>query len=89
MQVVNLIGRRYATGSGLDAGLLADHLCVAGIALELLFVWAVVAWPPMKHALHTAPLPLHWMLLAMAGAPLFFAMDLMTRRWWTRRVQRE
>lgn len=87
MQVANLIGRRHATGSGLDAGLLANHLCVAGIALELLFVWAAVAWPPMMRALQTAPLPLGWMLLAMAGAPLFFAMDLMTRRWWARRVQ--
>jgi len=82
MQVANLIGRRHATRSGLDAGLLANRLCVAGIVLELLFVWAVVAWPPLMEALGTAPLSASWLLAALAGAPLFFVLDLSIRRRW-------
>ena len=85
MQVANLIGRRHGTDSGLDAGLLANRLCVAGIAMELLFVWAALAWPPMMRVLHTATLPMGWVLLAMAGAPVFFVADLLSRRWWAGR----
>ena len=83
MQVANLIGRRHATRSGLDAGLLANRLCMAGIVLELLFVWAVVAWPPLMKALGTAALSAPWLLAALAGAPLFFVMDLWVRRRWS------
>ncbi len=82
MQVANLVGRRHATRGGLDAGLLANRLCMAGIALELVFVWAVVAWPPLMNALGTAPLDGPWLLAAVAGAPLFFFADLLIRRRW-------
>ena len=80
MQIANLIGRRHLSGSGLDAGLFANRVCMAGIVMELVFVWAVVAWPPLMAALNTAPLPWPWMLAAMAGAPGFFVIDWAIRR---------
>ena len=85
MQMANLLGRRDPHGSGLDRGLLANRLCLLGLALEGTFLWAVPYWPPLAHALGTAPLAPPWMALAALGAPLFFCADYAFKRATARR----
>ena len=78
-QIGNLIGRRYETRSGLDAGLLRNPLFVVGIALELLFAMSVLYWPPLGAALGTGPIAPWLVGLAALGGPVLFLVD------WTRK----
>jgi sodium/potassium-transporting ATPase subunit alpha len=79
-QVANLVGRRHARRSGLDRGLFANRLFIAGIALELAFAAAALHWPPLGRLIGTGPLDGSWVLLAALGAPLFFAVDCAAKR---------
>lgn len=79
-QVGNVLGRRHLYRSGLDAGLLHNPLLLAGIALELLFAWALLYWPPLQAILGTAPVPPSMLLLAALGIPLLFTLDLLRKR---------
>ena len=80
-QVGNLIGRRYETRAGLDAGLLRNPLLVGGIALELAFALAVVYLPPVGRALGTGPMEPWLVGLAALGAPVLFLADWLRKRW--------
>jgi sodium/potassium-transporting ATPase subunit alpha len=80
VQVANLFGRRYETRSGLDRSLLRNPLLWIGVALELGFAFAVLYVEPVRSFLGTAPVAPHFVALAAAGAPLFFAIDLLRKR---------
>jgi magnesium-transporting ATPase (P-type) len=80
VQIGNLIGRRHEERSGLDRGLVQNPLYVLGVALELVFVFAALYWPPLRAALGTGPVE-PWIIgLAALGAPLLFGADLMRKR---------
>ncbi|HSQ01012.1 MAG TPA: cation-transporting P-type ATPase [Candidatus Dormibacteraeota bacterium] len=79
-QVANLVGRRHEMLSGLDGGLLRNPLLLFGIAFELAGGIAALYWPPLSRLLGTAPVPIAWVALAAAGAPLFFLADLGGKR---------
>ncbi len=79
-QLGNLVGRRYERRSGLDRGILRNPLFVAGMALELAFVFAVLYWPPLQRALGTGPVAPWLVALAALGAPLLFVADLARKR---------
>ena len=80
MQVGNVIGRRSLRGSGLDPGLLANRLLLLGIAIEILFAWAVLALPPVQSVLNTGPVEAHLFALALLGPPLMLGLDLARKR---------
>ena len=80
MQIGNLIGRRYEGRSGLDWGLFQNPLYVLGIALELVFVFAALHWPPLRAALGTGPIEPWFIGLAALGAPVLFLADLTRKR---------
>jgi sodium/potassium-transporting ATPase subunit alpha len=80
-QIANLVGRRYERRSGLDRGLFQNRLLLAGVALELAFVAAVLYAPPLMRALGTAPVPPHLVALSACGAVVLFAADLARKRW--------
>ena len=80
VQIGNLIGRRHEERSGLDRGLFQNPLYMVGVALELVFVFAALYWPPLRAALGTGPVE-PWVIgLAALGAPLLFLADLMRKR---------
>ncbi|MFO0615379.1 MAG: cation-transporting P-type ATPase [Polyangiaceae bacterium] len=80
-QVGNLVGRRYETRSGWDRGLLRNPLFVVGVTLELGFAMGVLYFPPLSRALGTGYVAPHWVVLAMLGGPLLFAVDFARKRW--------
>lgn len=80
MQIGNLIGRRYERRSGLDGGLWRNRLIVCGVALEILFAWAVLYLPPVQHVLGTGPVEPHIYALAWLGVPLIFVADWLRKR---------
>ena len=86
MQVGNVIGRRSRLGSGLDRGLLDNRLLLAGIALELLFSWAVLYFEPLTRLLGTGPVETTVYALAWAGIPLIFGLDWLRKRVLARRL---
>ncbi len=75
MQIGNVIGRRSDRGSGLDIGLLRNRLMLLGIALEIVFAWAILYYPPVQSVLGTDQVPLFLFGLAWLGIPLVFALD--------------
>jgi len=80
VQIGNLIGRRHEERSGLDRGLFQNPLYMLGVALELVFVFAALYWPPLRAALGTGPVE-PWIIgLAALGAPVLFLADLMRKR---------
>jgi sodium/potassium-transporting ATPase subunit alpha len=79
-QIGNLIGRRFETRSGLDAGLWHNPLFVIGIVLELVFAFAVLYWPPLSLALGTGPLAPWLVALAALGGPVLFLADGVRKR---------
>ena len=80
VQVANLVGRRYESRSGLDRGLMTNPLLLTGVALELVFGFAVLYWPPVSSFLGTAPVAPHFVALAALGAPLFWGVDTLRKR---------
>ncbi|MGB5311113.1 MAG: cation-transporting P-type ATPase [Polyangiales bacterium] len=80
MQSGNLIGRRSATRSGLDRGLFTNRLILIGFALEILFSWGALYFPPLCRVLGTGPVSLPMFAMAWLGAPLIFAADYLRKR---------
>ncbi len=86
MQIGNLIGRRFALRSGLDRGLFANRLMLAGIAIQIVFSWGVLYFPPLQTVLGTAPVSPGIYLLAWLGIPLIFGCDYLRKRWRARQA---
>ena len=80
MQIGNLVGRRSARASGLDAGLLRNPYIVAGIAMEVAFSWAVLYAPPVAGVLGTGPVSAGVYAFAWVGVPLVFGLDYLRKR---------
>ena len=80
MQIGNLIGRRSSHRSGLDRTLFTNTLLVAGIAIQVVFSWAILYWPPLQHILHTGPVSLPVYGLAWLGLLLIFVADYLRKR---------
>ena len=80
MQIGNVIGRRSLRGSGLDAGLLRNHIMLLGVAVEIAFSWAVLYSPPVGRFLGTGPVAWQVYALAWLGIPLIFVLDLVRKR---------
>ncbi len=80
LQMANLIGRRFEARAGLDMGLLRNWLLMVGVAIELVFAFAVLYWAPLNAALGTAPVAPWLVAVAALGAPLLFAADLARKR---------
>lgn len=80
MQIGNLIGRRSATRSGLDRGLLTNRLILLGFGIEIFFSWGALYFPPLCRVLGTGPVALPMYAMAWLGAPLIFAADYLRKR---------
>jgi len=85
MQIGNLLGRRYARLSGLDRGILRNRLMLLGIAIQVVFSWALLYWPPLQKTLATGPVSAEIYLLAWLGIPLIFGLDWVRKRVVSRR----
>jgi len=75
MQIGNLLGRRSATGSGLDMGIFANPLLLLGIVLELFFSWAVLYWPAVGGIIGTGPVSGEIYAIAVSGIFVIFGLD--------------
>lgn len=84
MQIGNLVGRRSIRRSGLDRGLLRNHLMLAGIALEVAFSWAILYFPPVLVILATGPVSPILFACAWLGVPILFGLDLLRKQALTR-----
>jgi len=80
MQIGNVLGRRHLIRSGLDRGVWRNRLLLLGIAVEVLFAWALLYWPPLQRILGTGPVEPAIFLLAWLGIPLLFGLDLLRKR---------
>lgn len=80
MQIGNLVGRRSRTRSGLDRGLLTNPLIVVGIALEVMFSWAVLYAEPVSRFLGTGPVAAHIYAIAWLGVLVIFGLDYARKR---------
>jgi sodium/potassium-transporting ATPase subunit alpha len=80
MQVGNVLGRRHLYRHGIDRGLLRNRLLLLGIAIEIVFAWALLYWPPLQRILGTGPVSSEIFLLAWLGIPLLFGLDVMRKR---------
>lgn len=76
MQIANVIGRRSLRGSGIDARLFQNRLLWLGVAVEVVFSWAVLYWPPMQQLLGTGPVAWQVYAFAWLGIPLLYLLDL-------------
>jgi sodium/potassium-transporting ATPase subunit alpha len=80
MQIGNLIGRRYARKSGIDKGILRNHLMLAGILIQVIFSWALLYLPPVQQVLGTGPVSPPIYLIAWLGIPLIFGADFLRKK---------
>jgi sodium/potassium-transporting ATPase subunit alpha len=80
MQIGNLLGRRSTLGSGLDRGIFKNGLMLAGIAIQVVFSWALLYWPPLQKVLQTGAVEGEIYLLAWLGIPLIFGIDYLRKR---------
>jgi len=80
MQVGNVVGRRSQHHSGLDAGLWRNRLILLGVAVEVVFSWALLYFEPLQRFLATDRVPWHVYALAWLGIPLIFLLDLARKR---------
>lgn len=80
MQIGNLIGRRYRVKNGFDLDLFRNKLLITGIAIQIVFSWAVLYFPPVNLVLGTASVPVSIYAIAWAGIPLIFGMDLLRKK---------
>jgi sodium/potassium-transporting ATPase subunit alpha len=79
MQIGNLAGRRSLRGSGLDRGLLRNRMLLLGVAVEVVFSWAILYYAPVQELLRTGPVAWHVYALAWLGIPLLFLLDLLRK----------
>jgi len=79
-QTGNVLGRRHLRRSGLDHSLWDNRLLLCGLAVEIVFSWALLYWPPLQALLGTGPVAVEFYLLAWLGIPLLFGLDLLRKR---------
>ncbi len=75
MQVGNVIGRRRSDALGIDAGLWANKMLVLGIAIEVIFSWAILYAPSVQRVLSTGPVDAMTYFVAWLGVPLILLSD--------------
>ncbi|MDD2463748.1 MAG: cation-transporting P-type ATPase [Desulfobulbus sp.] len=75
MQIGNLVGRRFTYCSGLDFGLLTNHLLLAGILIQILLSWAILYYPPIALIMNTGPVSPQVYALAWLGMIVLFTVD--------------
>ncbi|MEK7244972.1 MAG: cation-translocating P-type ATPase C-terminal domain-containing protein, partial [Pseudomonadota bacterium] len=75
MQIGNLIGRRSRFGTGFDRDVFRNPLIVAGIAIEILFSWAVLYFPSVSDVLGTGPVDPAVYAVAWLGPFLIYGFD--------------
>ncbi len=80
MQIGNLIGRRFKSQSGLDAGLVRNRLLIGGILVQMIVSWALLYFPPLSAILGTGPVSPAVYLAAWLGIPLIFGCDYLRKR---------
>jgi sodium/potassium-transporting ATPase subunit alpha len=80
MQIGNVVGRRSQSHSGLDRGLLANRILLAGVATEIMLSWAILYFQPAQKFLQTGPVAWQIYALAFLGIPLIFVMDYARKR---------
>ncbi|MFM8252606.1 MAG: HAD-IC family P-type ATPase, partial [Planctomycetota bacterium] len=80
MQMANVLGRRSQAGTGINRGLLANRLLLLGLALEGLFLLAILTWSPAQQVLGTAALTWPQLPWILAGAPLILGIDWCCKR---------
>ena len=51
-----------------------------GIAIQIVFSWALLYWPPLQKVLGTGPVSTEIYLLAWLGIPLIFGLDYLRKR---------
>jgi sodium/potassium-transporting ATPase subunit alpha len=85
MQIANLAGRRSADRTGIDLGLLTNRLFLIGVAIEIVFSWALLYWPPLYRLLGTGPVDIDIYALAWLGVPMFVVLDNAGKWVWRRR----
>jgi len=88
MQIGNVVGRRSATRSGLDAGLWHNPLLATGILVQIVFSWAALYWPPLQRILATGPVSAEVYGLAFLGVPLIYGSDWLRKKLVVRRSVR-
>ena len=85
LQIANLVGRRHERASGLDRGLFANRLILAGILIQVVFSFGLLYFPPLQRALATGPVSGAVYGLAWLGVLVLFALDLARKRLAARR----
>jgi sodium/potassium-transporting ATPase subunit alpha len=66
--------------SGLDRGIFKNGLMLAGIAIQVVFSWALLYWAPLQKVLQTGAVAWEVYLLAWLGIPLIFGLDYLRKR---------
>ena len=80
MQIGNVVGRRSHGRSGIDRGFLRNRIMLLGVALEVLFSWAILYFPPVQDLLGTAPVSGRVYAIAWLGILLIFGLDALRKR---------
>ena len=80
MQIGNLIGRRSQSGSGFDRGLYTNGLIMIGIAIQVVFSWAVLYWLPVQKVMGTGPVSMQVYGLAWLGIVLVYGADYLRKK---------
>jgi sodium/potassium-transporting ATPase subunit alpha len=80
MQIGNVIGRRSLSRSGLDRGLFAKRILLAGVVTEIMLSWAILYFPPVQKFLQTGPVAWQIYAIAWLGIPLIFLVDYARKR---------
>jgi sodium/potassium-transporting ATPase subunit alpha len=80
MQVGNVVGRRSLRTAGFDAGLFRNNLILLGVAVEIVFSWAILYFRPVQELLGSGPVSWQIYALAWLGIPLLFVLDLVRKK---------
>jgi sodium/potassium-transporting ATPase subunit alpha len=80
MQIGNVVGRRSHRRSGLDWGLWRNRIMLLGVALEVLFSWAILYFPQVQVLLGTGHVSGTVYAIAWLGIPLVFGLDVLRKR---------
>lgn len=80
MQIGNVVSRRSVSHSGLDRGLFRNRILLSGMAVEVVFSWAILYSAPVQQFLQTGSVAWQVYAIAWLGIPLIFALDFARKR---------